>query len=185
MQSQSSASGAGPPRPVTRASSDSAGQSGIDPAHRPQKRRRQSGSSRPATNATVLSQSPQRQRPAEFATNAAYARWLETIQHGYGAFVETKVRATFHDNFSYDGIVCSIYHSNMRSQSEWRQPAPDSELPTRDKPLQHQLDRQHGQSYGPEDAEGLPGALQGEHADKRRSKRGRARQISVPSRALR
>ena len=135
MQSQSSASGAGPPRPVTRASSDSAGQSGIDPAHRPHKRRRQSGSSRPATNATVLSQSPQRQRPAEFATNAAYARWLETIQHGYGAFVETKVRATFPDKISYDGIVCSIYHSNMRSQSEWRQPAPDSELPTRDKPF--------------------------------------------------
>ena len=132
MQSPSDASGVGSPRSVTSERPDRARTIGNTLERRARKRRRTDSDFNQDTNVTVLS--PSRSPPAEFATNAAYARWLDSIKQGYGTYVGRKVRATYDDK-DYEGTVASIYHHATRSQSQWRQPAANSVHPSRARPF--------------------------------------------------
>jgi len=75
MQSPNDASGVGLPRSVTSERHDRASTIGNTPELSVSKRRRTNSDFNQDTNVTVLSSSLS--PPAEFATNAAYAKWLD------------------------------------------------------------------------------------------------------------
>jgi hypothetical protein len=85
------------------------------------------------TTLTVLSSSCH--PPAEFATNAAYAKWLDSIKAGHGSYVGCNLCANFDDGKVYEGIVASIRHLATRTQFQWRQPAANSQHPSRNRPF--------------------------------------------------
>ena len=132
MQSPSDASGVGSSRPVTPERPGHASTTAHVPETRARKRQRTNSDFNRDTNVTVVSSSWS--PPTEFASNAAYARWLDNIKQGYGTYVGRNVRATYGDK-DYEVTVASIYHHATISQSEWRQPAADSEHPSRALPF--------------------------------------------------
>ena len=107
IQSPSGSSGVGSRRSATSERPDRASTIGNTPDLRTSKLQRVASHSNQDTNVTVLSSF--RSPPAEFATNAAYAKWLDSIKQGYGTYVGRKVRATY-DGKDYEGTVASIYH---------------------------------------------------------------------------